>query len=263
MGRAVLYSPHGGVLAPSVPPEAAPVLGPQLGPVRLPPPSDLPQWQAWAARLWGAPNEFVSWLHLDWYDDEGINRLVLWQITPIQQCTAFFKDFLLGPPPTRGAKGGGMIRLQWELGQRLHGWAQVYWIIQGARGGHKRRFTDVERNLLTLAGKPCDAPVAGDLPYAPFDERVVAQVARHDQIAQWNKMQEFAERRPDQLDADDQETMRGLRAEHLKWLERQVDAVFDSVTRADLVSATHATMSHDAQPIDWGAATHELITRDV
>lgn len=256
-----LYGPDGAVLPPVR--RTITGVGAALGPVRLPAPSELPDWQAWVHRLWGTPNERVSWLHLDWYDDEGINRLVLWQVTPIERCTAFIREMLCGPPPSRDSMGRqlgpSMVRLQWDLCQKLHGYAQAYWIIQGTKGGHKRRFTHIESSMLKMAGLPTDPPVAGTLPYAPFDERVVAQVAQLDKMATWNYCHEFAERRPEELDAEDQATMQAMRRDHLHWLEQQVDAAFDGLTRADLASIP---TSRDTQPIDWAAATEDLLQRE-
>jgi hypothetical protein len=232
----------------------------RAGPIRMPAPADLAAWQGNVTRLWGGPNEHVSWLHLDWYDDEDVNRLVLWQMIPIEKCSEFVKGFLCGPPPGKDdfgrQRGIPMVRLQWELAQKLHGWAQAFWIIEGTQGGHKRRFTHVEQCLLKMAGLPTEPPVPGSQPYAPFDNRVIEQVAKLDMMARYDKMLDFADRRPDQLDAEDQETIRSMKREHLKWLERQVDAVFDSVTRADIADAT--APRSDAPPLDWDAASDEL-----
>lgn len=251
----MLYGLDGSVLSSTVPPKVQR----SLGGIRLPAPSELPRWQAWVERLWGGPNPHVSWLHLDWYDDEDVNRLVLWQVTPIEKCGPFAQELILGPPPGKDAfgrdNGVQMVRIQWELCQRLHGWCQVYWVIQGAKGGHKRRYTEIEQQLLKLAGLPPEAPVPGSLPYAPFDERVVALVAQRDEMLKWNLCQDFASRNWSQLDADEHAAVVDMRAKHLKWLEAQVDGVLDSVTRADLQDIP---TSREVAPIDWDAATHEL-----
>lgn len=243
--------------------DGQPYVAPALGPVRLPAPSELPAWQANVERLWGKPNQHVSWLHLHWYDDEGVNRLVLWQVVPIERCGPFQQGLLTGDPPGKDKYGKPtgvpMVRIQWDLCQRLHGWASPFWIIQGDQGGHKRRFDHVEQALLKMAGLPTEPPVPGELPYAPFDNRVIEQVQQRDKMLKYKKMLDFADRRPEQIDAEDRETLEAMRAEHLRWLERQVDAVFDGVTRADLAAACAGAVSHDAAPIDWDAAQADLL----
>ena len=239
------------------------LVGPALGPVRLPAPADLPAWQANVTRLWGGPNQHVSWLHLDWYDDEGVNRLVLWQVVPIEQCGPFQRDILLGPPPGKDRygrqTGTPMVRIQWDLCQRLHGWASPYWIVQGERGGHKRRFDHVEQQTLRMAGLPTEPPVPGALSYAPFDQRVIDQVMARDRMLKYKHCLDFAERRPEQIDAEDRATLEMMRAEHLKWLERQVDIVFDGLSRKDLQDIT---TSRDVAPIDADRQAHDFITEE-
>jgi hypothetical protein len=66
----------------------------------------------------------------------------------------------------------------------------LYWIIQGDAGGHKWRLTQQEKQILRLNGcRTLDTPAPGDLPYAPFDNRVLAQIATRDKLKAWDKAQ--------------------------------------------------------------------------
>jgi hypothetical protein len=80
--------------------------------------------------------------------------------------------------------------LQWELFRETGCYPALYWIVQGDQGGHKWRLTQQEKQLLRLNGcKITDVPAPGDLPYAPFDNRVIEQLAMRDKLKVWDKAQ--------------------------------------------------------------------------
>lgn len=243
--------------------DGAPLVARRSGVFRAPAPAQLAVWQAECTALFGSPNEHVSWLHLDWYDDEDVNRLVVYQCSPRAKLSPFHMDFLNGPPPRKDAMGRAtkdsppMLRQQWELSQRYGCWAQPFWIIQGARGGHKRRFSATETNLLKIAGLPITPPDAGDLPYAPWDTRVVHQLAQLDDMRRWEKCEDFASRKWDTLDAEEQAAVKDMRKAHLKWLDTQVERAIDSVRTTDMEIPT----SHDVAPIDVDLETERFINQ--
>ncbi|HXJ66628.1 MAG TPA: hypothetical protein VNN79_22950 [Actinomycetota bacterium] len=61
----------------------------------------------------------------------------------------------------------------WKLFQRTGRVGYPFWIIQGDRGGHRRQFSEQEERLLQHQGLPTKLPAPGELPYAPFDGRVI------------------------------------------------------------------------------------------
>jgi len=70
----------------------------------------------------------------------------------------------------------------WDLFRETACWGRPYWIIKGTTGGHKREFSQVEQKLLRLHGLPSDAPAAGALPFAEFDDRVMSQLRGQDML---------------------------------------------------------------------------------
>lgn len=118
-----------------------------------------------------------------------------------------------------------ITKRQWELWREVPGYlAQRFWVIQGEAGGHKTAFNEQEVDLLKIAGLPEDPPGIGDLPYAPFDERAVAQVIRHNRLHQLN-MSYDEYRRTRQGTAyrlEREQLARSMRAEYVKWLAEQL-----------------------------------------
>lgn len=71
---------------------------------------------------------------------------------------------------------------QYQLFQKTGMFANPFWVIQGNRGGHKSSFDSMEKRLLQAEGLPTDPPYLGELPYAPFDGRVLQQIGRHNRL---------------------------------------------------------------------------------
>jgi hypothetical protein len=68
-----------------------------------------------------------------------------------------------------GGPNGGLFGTRW-------------WVIQGDKGGHRWNLSQGEMELRQLRGMPIHTPLAGTLPYAPFDERVVEQIVAEDRL---------------------------------------------------------------------------------
>lgn len=224
-----------------------------------------PDWQAWLDKVFPR-NERLSWLKLIWIaGDETVSDFGRLRVDPVQrwvlfQCTSVVPSavlpLLLGPPPHPKDNRIPLMREQWDLYQSDQVYGQPYWIIQGERGGHKRRFNKFEQKLLKAQRLPCDAPVAGALPYAPFDNRVIDKIVAFDHVQFWSRAIELDERKPDDLDAEERETTKAMRAWLLNWLESQVDAQMDSIPIGRIQT------SRDVAPLDVDLERHQLITAD-
>jgi hypothetical protein len=86
---------------------------------------------------------------------------------------------------TEAWRGGpcSMITLsQWKTFQRTGLVARPFWTIQGTTGGHRDSFSHQEQLMLEHVGFPTETPALGALPYAPFDERVAAQLPRFNRL---------------------------------------------------------------------------------
>lgn len=121
----------------------------------------------------------------------------------------------------------------WHLYRATGCWGRPYWVIQGEKGGHKRWFSDVESKLLRAKGLPPRPPEPSELPYAPFDERVRAQLVkhdvlkgRHDGLARQRTLLHGAHSARHAAEA------RAVREELVKWLTEQVSEFAPEAHRA-------------------------------
>lgn len=105
---------------------------------------------------------------------------------------------------------------QWEL-WRSHGrYAVPVWVIQGSKGGHKLRFSQREVQMLGLAGNADVCPMLpGELPYADFDERVVAKLVEARRLADIQSRKRYSELR--------EEEEKAFRVRLLQWLTDQIN----------------------------------------
>lgn len=196
----------GAMEAPAAPaPPTGVVVAPGLDYAREP----QPEWQAQldAATRGGAASRL--WLH--WVPGDPwqpVHRWLLFQLQPWAHVPPHLQQELRGPHPRtnaalvyrdrvidgqvmrRPAITGGPCRFidrtQWTLHRALErrfGWRvlpRYCWVIQGAHGGHPFQLTDSEQALRRAQGLPADVPSVGDLPYAPFDQRVLTALERYD-----------------------------------------------------------------------------------
>lgn len=171
-----------------------------------------PGWQAAldAATLVGDGSQ-VGRLVVHWVPGDPwqpVHRWFLFQCQPWAHVPAPIRQELRGPHPRTNARleyaprvvdgvaalrpairGGPcrfIDRLQWVLHRELERttgqlvFPRYFWIIQGEHGGHPFMVADSEGQLRRAQGLPEQPPVAGALPYAPFDGRVLAALERYD-----------------------------------------------------------------------------------
>jgi len=115
-----------------------------------------------------------------------------------------------------------VTRQEWELFRMLKAIPKIFWIIQGAHGGHKRVFDPLEQKYLAMAGLPTDPPAPGALPYAEFDQNVLFQLARRQRLHQ-----AAAHLSPDQAEKDEQ--LVAFRRQLVQWVEDQQRAALEEV----------------------------------
>lgn len=220
------------------------------------------------------PYLWLAWLPGE--DYEPVQRWALWEIIPRYAAHAlvirekrdsgssFTEEILLeleGPSPRESGHwkseptlpGGrrwmsnSIIDLrQWQIHREVNGGIpQLYWIIQGERGGHKRQLSTAERRLLRSQGLQPTVPLPGDLPYAPFDGRVMHKIRQRDKLHQWderwggarweNRTESMGEAA--QVNRETQQTMkRQARWALLGWLEEQIAPAVDQMARLVSVS---------------------------
>ncbi len=206
----------------------------------LPAPSDLDRWRQQLYVVSGSPNEHLSWLEPVWHGEPEVCRVVLYQVIPSWATSPLFwaegqhdrvtriNGRLAPDPRYRVALEPQLLTWrQWELYERFGCMAQPYWIVQGTRGGHKRQFNATEERLLSATGQPTTPAAAGDLPFAPVDERVFRALARMDEMAMWTKAKALYDRDPADFAADERDALRRGQQKLTAWLTDQVAEVFD------------------------------------
>lgn len=117
---------------------------------------------------------------------------------------------------------------QWELYREIGGLAKPIWIVQGTRGGHKRFFNAFEQAILRIRRQPIEAPVPGDLPYAPPDERTLAALREAQRLAkvqaQFNEDWAYRVGREEKSRIEGiSDAERALYKEWSSWIDDQVD----------------------------------------
>lgn len=118
-------------------------------------------------------------------------------------------------------------QMAWDIYEATGRYSRSYWVVQGEQGGHKRRFTSVERDLAKLHGFVSQPPSPGALPYAPVDQRVLDKVLLHDQVDAWNYALSLDQRHPEHFDADERRGLRVVREQLWGWMESQVERRWD------------------------------------
>lgn len=218
-------------------------------------------------RSWEPPREWVeqlaelspvstqhSWLKLVWLAGdawEPVERWCLYEMIPEQHVRPDVLAWLRGPNPrTMGhydrrkgrwvSHGPPISRLQWELFRETRCFGHLWWIIQGSGGGHAYRISPLESAMLEVRTGRADLPAPGDLPYAPFDERVLRWVRERDRLAAFRLMCNYADRSSASFDREDMETLVQVREEVGRWLETQMLQAVEEVgpiAPSDLPSA--------------------------
>lgn len=148
----------------------------------------------------------------------------------------------------------------WDLFEETGRYGRSYWVVQGEHGGHKRRYSNVERQLARLHRKHLEPPHPGDLPYAPVDKRVFDKLAPYDQLLGWEYAFRRDEADPTMFDVKEKEAMTGVRSQYWSWLEGQVDAAFDSVETVS--KRVPVPVRDDAPQIDYDALKHTILTSE-
>lgn len=156
----------------------------------------LKRWEEDLARI--SPKDGVQpWLQLVWMAGDTwdpVQRWVIYEMMPmLDWLPEYLREALDGPSP-RDPKNGRWVHdikgkrwestspvslLQWRLYHEHKAYPVLFWIIQGEKGGNKWLFTPGESKILRMRGLPHVPPYPGELEYAPFDNRVTAQLDRY------------------------------------------------------------------------------------
>lgn len=146
----------------------------------------------------------TSWFHLMWEPGEvwaPVMRWVIWEVSPFERAPGFIQDDLRGPNPRLFGKwdaAAGKFRQersftvnmrQWDFYQQTGCYGRPVFVVQGERGGHRRRWSDVQQNVImaqtgmdTMPDGGLEPPAPGDLCYAEPDSRTIRKLAADDLV---------------------------------------------------------------------------------
>ncbi len=209
------------------------------------------EWQAALLRVVPRRPQ-ARWFKLVWEPGEEwepIQRWVVWQMTPEDVTRGMIVaddprvmgltdphpriDVRFDPEMGCYRKPDGTLaktdKLTWELYHATGCWGHRFWVIQGEHGGHRYNLSRVEKQILTLGsnGKIRDVPLMGDLPYAPYDERVETQFRRMEHMALARKVYQYGWAHFRELDHEQKQEMEYARALLFDWLGAQFGALYE------------------------------------
>ena len=219
-----------------------------------------PSWQAELDRL-APPHDHLASYRLVWEPGEPqapVQRWVIWQMRPKALTEKLVWTArndptranpkvvgLLEEHPRKNAKWDANAgcyrkhdgrlaktdRLTYELYHQTGCLGERFWIVQGDRGGHRWALTQTEKRLLWLAtnGVRKDVPFPGDLPYAPFDRRVVKHLLDIERVLMTRRVLQYADAHEGLLDAEEQAEVEQARGLYFDWLGEQFAEVADEL----------------------------------
>jgi hypothetical protein len=173
---------------------------------------------------------------------QKIGRYIIWNMRPWGSVPHLHKASLYGPHPrasgsynpdlgmfeSRSKVKSSVDRVTYELFRLTGCYGQRYWVLQGKNGGHKYRLTHLEKAIAKAHGYPFgDTPAPGDLPYAPFDNRVRRHLLDLDRYRMWNRVSDFAARKWNDLDSEDKAEARRANAAIWNAMSETLGDVFD------------------------------------
>jgi hypothetical protein len=183
-----------------------------------------PEWEI-RLREVSPISDSVSWLALRWFAEA--QRWVLYECIPNEFIERGFRSELEGAHPDTLPDWGRIVSaFQWEMFKKYRVHARPCWVIQGHNGGHKVTFDASDQELCRAQDLPTEPPQPGDLPYAPFDERVVQQIIRMSKLQKVkNNLGEFKKRfgNTEGYKREFREALRAARAQYVDFINNQFE----------------------------------------
>lgn len=244
-----------------------------------------PEWVRALASI-QPQNNFIEWLLPVWEPGDRwqpIHRWTVWSMLPVGQVPEMFRAALYGAHPRSTGhycgpgwctcdlkankwRGGpetawNIDRMTYEMYQRTGCYGQRLWIVQGNRGGHLRRYDDVEAKIAETLGLPNTPPVIGELPYAEPDQRTWALLRQRSRIHAWRQHTDYLRRTVAMDVADEDERDRQAQAAIGAWLDQQVGQHADQLGWAIRRDANVPRLPawKKGRSVDWDAANQDFI----
>ena len=149
---------------------------------------------------------------------------------------------------------------QWRLFRKT-GYVPRYlfWIVQGKGGGNKAFLTEQEESWLAVEGKPTTLPYLGQLPYAPFDRRVVSHIERLNALKRFNDdMKAYRHAMGPGHEQHLVDLQKEFRQSVVSWFDSQMNEECDLFVQAAEAGEMDDLPKTD---IDWDRVTEESIPK--
>lgn len=114
-------------------------------------------------------------------------------------------------------------RMQWMLFRETGCFGRPLWVVQGDRGGHKRRWSHNESVVSQLLEGPEQPPLPGELPYAEPDWRTFHALAQINTLREACDVLAAVKKDPTLFDEEDLAQMEPLKRYVHAWLEQGFD----------------------------------------
>ena len=241
---------------------------------RSPPAGCSERWQPELDAL--APRTSFGFAHLRlvWEPGEAwcpVERWMIYEMHPAHRAPLGVFEELKGPSPRLfgrydaalgrfvRAREFGINMQQWRLYHDTGFWGRPIWVVQGRFGGHKRRWSDVEKNLVRVHTEGCDLdafevepPLPGELDYAEPDLRTIAKLKGLDMVGRYGDLLRYladdggrAQAIRDGLDFRERAVAQEMARQVWSWMDEQVTEAFES------------QMTHAMADRIWDSATDD------
>lgn len=237
---------------------------------RIPPAGVIERWQPELDRIAPPTERGLSHFRLVWEPGEPwqpVNRWVVWEMNLPERGPLGTHMDLLGPPPRRFGRWNGRYfeqersftinQRQWEIHRETGLWGRPVWIVQGENGGHKRRWNEVEQNLIRMqlnTQEILDPPAMGDLEYAEPDRRTIRKLAELGVVSRCGSLLHLLSHQTQLLDALDRrerDQARQVADQLWGWLDEQVEETLQLSRR--VVNEIWSRADADAELPDYEA----------
>lgn len=182
---------------------------------------------------------------------QPIGRYLIWQCVDPMYVTIepWIRKALHGPSPrSKGhycAPGwcfceikanrwtGGATKLidtaTWRLYRDTSLYGQRWWTIQGEHGGHRFQWASDElaATAAQVKGKPTQTPAPGDIPFAPFDQRVIRAVLAERRVSALVDALKSIGATKASMDREDQEATEAKAKAIWDWTGDRVEELWD------------------------------------
>lgn len=217
------------------------------------------------------PSDNVSWLYARWEAGdrwEPVQRWMLWQVVPLHATPDYILDALKGPHPRstghycsgrledkcwcafenpqyepRNRWIGGPTRFisrqEWDIYREIGRYARPWWVVQGDNGGHRKVLAHWEQMALAQVDVDWSPPLAGDLPYAPLDARVLRWVKHYDLMG---KVGAFYNRNADVMEQEEARNKLAAAKVYAAWVTQQSESFWDEA--GDLIKAVKNNLGY-------------------